>query len=227
LRDTYDKGSRFHVNDRVVLIEDEGYNPTIGLKKGTLGLVVGDVKDGRGCLISFDGITNPVWLFDHRIELITENDETYLKGNTMHNDRKVLLINDDIKVIRSAYDAHEDASTTEFKTFNADLAVGDLILVPTGTRHKLAVNKIIEVDVKADWESSSPLPWVAGKVDNQEYVHCLAQEATILEAMKDADKNKRAKEIKQAMVDSVEDGVLQITAAPAVAEPDTTDTSTE
>lgn len=112
--------------------------------------------------------------------------------------------------MKTVYLASEDAAETEFKTFDDTLEVGELVVIPTGTRHGFTVVKISAVDIAPDWESDKPIDWIAGKFDPSHYVGIQAQETKILETVSEAERAQRAKEIKETMFAHVDPKTLQI-----------------
>ncbi len=76
----------------------------------------------------------------------------------MNYSTAIFLINPKVRAIAAVYEPDTDnrkAPRTIFKTFDSTIEVGDYILVPTDTRHKMTVNKVVEVDVEPDLESSA------------------------------------------------------------------------
>lgn len=91
----------------------------------------------------------------------------------------VFLINDQVKLIRVSYEPHNeslgnvpkeanaylkerlvpeaDSKKYLFKTLIQDLAVGDYVVVETGTRHGMTVCKVLEIDLDVDFDDGVPL----------------------------------------------------------------------
>lgn len=66
------------------------------------------------------------------------------------------------------------ATRATFKTFDASIQVGDLVIVPTGTRHGMTVVRVVEVDYKVDYENlSERIRWIVQKVDAWDYHNLL------------------------------------------------------
>jgi len=139
----------------------------------------------------------------------------------MHSSRKVFVLNEDIKCVKTVYESHRGAEAVEFKTFET-FEEGDLVVVPTqeAHRHGFTIVKVSEVDVKPDWESDKSIEWIAGKFDPAHFAGVLAQETKILETVSEAERAQRAKEIKEAMFAHVDPKTLQITNNVSVEEGD-------
>lgn len=117
----------------------------------------------------------------------------------MNYSTAVMLMNDNIKCVRTIY-KHEDDKPHNpvlYKTFDHSLKVGDLIIVPTDTRHKRTVVKIIEINVEPDFDSNIKIDWVIGKVDEQYYASILEQEAKMIEVIKESEKRKKREQMKE------------------------------
>lgn len=135
----------------------------------------------------------------------------------MNYSTAIFLINPKVRAIAAIYEPDTDnrkAPRAIFKTFDQTISVGDFILVPTETRHKMTVNKVVEVDVEADLESSLPMHWVIGTVDRSMYEDVLTQESRAIELMKAAEKTHAREELRKKMmahVDETKLAALQIT----------------
>ena len=102
----------------------------------------------------------------------------------------IFLINPNVRAVLASYEADPGAKREIFKTFDATISVGDLAVVPTNTRHKMTVVKIVETDV--DFETDQAVEWVVSKVDRATYDQILADEAKALGIVKAAEiRNKR------------------------------------
>lgn len=119
----------------------------------------------------------------------------------MHKSRTILLVNDAVRAIRAIYDFEPkdrpgSVKRTLFKTFDPTIAVDDLIIVPSSTRHNFTVVKVVEIDVDTDDEltgaqNETAVEWIVGKVDLQGHQRTLSQEGEFLATVAKA---KRAKE---------------------------------
>lgn len=117
-----------------------------------------------------------------------------------------LLPESKARAIMVTYEAQENAQRTMFKTFDQNIKVDDYVVVPTDTRHKLTVCKVVEVDVDVDFDSSTQVAWLVGRVDMADMLQIKEQETKILEAIKAAEKNRKRKELQKSMADLIADG---------------------
>jgi hypothetical protein len=123
----------------------------------------------------------------------------------------IFLINPKARAISAIYEPDTDNRKSPraiFKTFDQTLSVGDYILVPTDTRHKMTVNKVVEVDVEPDLESHTQINWVIGVIDRAAYDDVLAQEARAIDLMKAAEKTHAREELRKKMMAHVDETKL-------------------
>lgn len=131
------------------------------------------------------------------------------KGNTMNYSSAVMLINPNIRAIKCSYEPaqREGQKPTSyiFKALDKDIKVGDYVIVPTDTRWEQTVNRVEEVDVEVDFDSTLQLKWIIGRVPKEQYDVVLAEEAKWIEALKESEKRKKREEIKKNLVDMYQD----------------------
>lgn len=111
----------------------------------------------------------------------------------------VFLINKNARAVLATYEAEETAKRTLFKTLDPTIAVGDFVIVPTNTRHKMTVVKVVEADVDVDFESRDQVEWIIGRVDSSGFKETLAQEGQALTAIKSAELRKKRDDLRQAL----------------------------
>lgn len=92
-----------------------------------------------------------------------------------------------------------------FKTYDTSLKVDDLVVVPSTTRHKATIVKLVEVDAEVDFDSSDNVDWVIGKVTLADYEDLKAQEAKAHEHIKKKQKLAKQKELLETMALTEED----------------------
>ena len=117
----------------------------------------------------------------------------------------VMLINQNIRAVIGIYEDEKEQPSQKrhiFKTLDKSIKVGSFAIVPTTTRHKMTVVKIIEVDVDVDFESDIQLEWVISNIDLEPNKAILAQESGWIERIKEADKNKKREELKKSLLAS-------------------------
>lgn len=128
----------------------------------------------------------------------------------MNYSTAVFLINDSVRAIACTYEAGDTAPRTIFKTFDQSIKVDDFVMVPTDTRHKMTVCKVVAVDVEPDLESGIQMNWIVGIVDRAGFENILEQEQVAIDAMKAAEKNRRREELRKSMLANIETKTLSI-----------------
>ena len=111
----------------------------------------------------------------------------------------VFLINKNVRAVVATYEAEDTAKRTVFKTLDQTLKIGDFAIVPTDTRHKMTVVKIVETDVDVDFDSTTPVAWIMGKIDRTEYDLTLAQEQEAIQVIKSAELRQKRDNLRKAM----------------------------
>lgn len=117
----------------------------------------------------------------------------------MNYSTAVFLINDSARAIYATYECDANAKRELFKTFDKSIVVDDLIIVPTDTRHKMTVCKVVEVDVDFDMETSHQVKWIIDKVSLAAFHKTLAQEEVAIEAIKSAELRKKREELRKSL----------------------------
>ena len=125
----------------------------------------------------------------------------------MNYSTAVMLINPSIRAVRGQY---EDRGTTEvFKTIDQSLKIGDLAVVETSTRWGMTVFKVTAVDVEVDFDSSTTIGWVVGRVDQAQHDNIKTMEQKAIEVIKAGELRKRREEIKKNTLDAVAAGEIE------------------
>jgi len=117
----------------------------------------------------------------------------------------VMLINQNIRAVIGVYEDEKEQPNQKkhiFKTLDHSIQVGSFVVVPTDTRHKMTIVKIVAVDVDVDFESDVQLNWVISNIDLEPNKAILAQESGWIERIKEADKNKKREELKKSLLAS-------------------------
>lgn len=144
------------------------------------------------------------------------------KGNSMsdpvvNKSLAVLLL--DVPGLRAVTCSYEglDPKTLQpqdtpvlFKTFERDLKVGEIVVVPTKTRVGFTCVQVAALDVEVDYESTKEVGWIVGKFDASGYAGIVAKENQIIEAVKAADKKARQNEIKKRLLGNVDPNSLPV-----------------
>ncbi len=118
----------------------------------------------------------------------------------MNHSKTVFLINKNARAILATYEEQDSAPRTMFKTLDPTIKKDDFIIVPTSTRHKMTVCKVVDTDVDVDFDGSETLLWVIGKVDRTPYEQTLAQEETALQKIKAAELRKKRNDLRDALL---------------------------
>ena len=118
----------------------------------------------------------------------------------MNYSTALFLFNDKLRAVNVSYDPTcKNEPLVVFKTLDPDTKPGDFVVVPTETRHKMTVVKVVDVDVDVDFESTVKMEWIIGRVDRASYEETLTQEGRAIAKMKSAEAHKKREELKNAM----------------------------
>ena len=130
----------------------------------------------------------------------------------------VFLINKNVRAVEGTYESGDTAKRETFKTLDPTIKSGDLVVVPTDTRHKMTVVKVVAIDVDVDFESSAPVRWIVSKVDVHEHEVRLAQEGDAISAIKSAELRKKREDLRDSLL---KDHMAEIKALPIYKNGDT------
>lgn len=117
----------------------------------------------------------------------------------MNYSTAVFLINKHVRAVLCTYEAEDTAKRTLFKTLNETIETGDYVIVSTDTRHKMTVCKVVDIDVDVDFDSTTPVTWIVGKIDLAPHAEMLRQEDAALKVIKSAELRKKRDDLRQAM----------------------------
>jgi hypothetical protein len=123
----------------------------------------------------------------------------------MNYTRAIFLINDNVRCALCTYVTEEDEKfpkQEQFKTFDHGLKEGDYVVVPTDTRHKMTVVKVVGFlpNLDVDLKSDADMDWIIGKVDRADFASIKSQEEQAVQAIKSAQKKKERDELRAAML---------------------------
>jgi hypothetical protein len=135
----------------------------------------------------------------------------------MDNSRIVFLINDTVCAIEAQYE--ENGTKEVFKTFDHTLAVDDLAVVQSGTRHGMTVVKVCKINVDVNFDSSAPIKWVVQKIDKPGFDRVLGQEAEAIAAVQAAELRRKKEELRQTMFKDHEASIARLSLASRADEP--------
>jgi hypothetical protein len=133
----------------------------------------------------------------------------------MNYSTAVFVLNDHCRLIAATYEPDSTSpaalmakaapgevrlARTLFKTFDQTIKKDDLIIVPTNTRHKFTICKVVEVGLQVDLDSSLHIDWVAGVFDQTEHNRTLAMEAEMARTMRDADLQTKREALRASLM---------------------------
>ena len=113
----------------------------------------------------------------------------------------VFLINKDCRAIITEYDPdNSQDKRVLYKTLDPRIKVGDLVVIPTNTRHKFSLVKVVEVDVPVDYDSPLEAKWlVSPALDTTEYNQIVADEAAAIVRLRQRDAKQRTDALRKTM----------------------------
>lgn len=117
----------------------------------------------------------------------------------MNYTKAVFLINPSVRAIAVNYDPNETKATL-FKTFDNTLVMGDYVVVPTDTRHKMTVAKVVGLDVDVDIESPLEMDWVIAKVDRADFERIEKDEAQAVAAIRSAEMRRKREQLRDSLL---------------------------
>jgi hypothetical protein len=86
-----------------------------------------------------------------------------------------------------------------FKAFDQTIAVGDLAVVQSGTRHGMTVIEVTEIDVDVNFDGTQPLNWIVQKINKPAFALILQQEAQAISAVQAAELRRKKEELRATM----------------------------
>lgn len=129
----------------------------------------------------------------------------------MNYSTAIFLINDDVQMVACSYELdHNDEPKKlyNFKSFDKTLEVGDMVIVPTDTRHNLTVVRVEELDVEPNLEATLEYKWIVGRVNLEDHEALIAQENDAIAQIKRAEKQRRRRELRESMLADMEEKKL-------------------
>jgi hypothetical protein len=116
----------------------------------------------------------------------------------MNYSTAIMIVNDSIRAIRCAYEPTQEGTKSYlFKTLDPNIKNGDLVVVPSTTRYKRAVVKVIEVDVEPDFDSDVQVEWIVGRIDNADYSAIKKAEQEFIDKSRAAEKKAKRDELRK------------------------------
>lgn len=122
----------------------------------------------------------------------------------MNYSTAIFLVNKDVRAVAVSYDRSSDgkgvAPFTTFKTLDRSVAVGDMVVIPTDTRHMMTVGRVEETDVEIDFDSGVQIKWLIDKVDPTVHAGLVAQEGEAIQAIKSAEARSKREELARKLL---------------------------
>lgn len=144
-------------------------------------------------------MTYPYWTIPKGVwkNLTTE------KEPTMNYSTAIFLINKNARAIRVNYDPDtKDVANFEIvKTLDQNIKVDDMVVVQSGTRHKMTTCKVIEVDVDFDLDNHKQMNWIIDVIDTTAFNEVVKLEGEAIATIKRAELRQKR--------DSLRDNLLK------------------
>lgn len=124
----------------------------------------------------------------------------------MNYSTAIFALSNTVRGVMVNYDP-EDKYEKNFlcKTFDQTIKVDDYVVVPTDTRHKMTVVKVIEVDVEPEMDSSIEYKWLVGRVDCADFEEIKEKEEQAIKVLRTAQKRRKKKEVREAMLEGLKE----------------------
>lgn len=119
---------------------------------------------------------------------------TYVNGAAS---KQVGLINDDVRFLWANYEPN--AKKELFKTFDKEICVGDILVVPATTRHGLTTVRVTDVDVDIDFDGPDIAHWVAARVDPESFLDLVKREESALQTIRSAELRQKRIAMREAI----------------------------
>lgn len=126
----------------------------------------------------------------------------------MNDSTIVFLINDNVRAIKANYE--DGVSPETFKTLDPTIAVDDLVVVQSSTRHCQTVVKVTEIDVDFDIDTTGNINWVVAKIDQTAFSSILEQEGEAIAEVRAAERARKKAELRKSVFDNQEDLVKSL-----------------
>lgn len=122
----------------------------------------------------------------------------------MNYSTAIFLISDAVRAINISYEPNCNKRRV-FKTLDPNIKVEDFVVIPTGSRYKMTVVKVEEVDLDLDIDTPDEIEWIVGVVDRADFEEIEAQEADAIAKIKSAEKRRKREELRKNLLADAED----------------------
>lgn len=128
----------------------------------------------------------------------------------MNHSKAIFLFSDAARAIHVDYEGSErNPQRILAKTMDPNVKAGDFVIVPTDTRHKMTVVKVIAVDVEYDIESPEAVNWVIGVINPADYQDIVAKEQQAISLLRAAEQQATRKKYQEMMFANAGDAGLR------------------
>lgn len=115
----------------------------------------------------------------------------------MNYSKAIFVTHDNCRALRGTWEA--DGKTEWFKTFDPNIKVGDICVVPSSTRHKFSTIKITEADASIDLDTNEEVRWIVARIDTASYEAIVEKERQVIDIVRDAETSQRRKALQSAV----------------------------
>lgn len=114
------------------------------------------------------------------------------------------LVEEKCRAIKVEYDPdvvknNSHTACQFFKTLDPTIAKDDLVIVPTSTRHKFTIVKVLEVDLTVNYDSNTDYQWIGGKFDATAFAGLLEADKEVVKQVGKIEADKKKRELAEAM----------------------------
>lgn len=111
--------------------------------------------------------------------------------------KQVGLINDDVRFLWATYEPNGKKEL--FKTFDKEICVSDILVVPAATRHGLTTVRVTDVDADIDFDGADIAHWVAARVDPEPFLDLVKREENALQTIRAAELRQKRIAMREAI----------------------------
>jgi hypothetical protein len=153
------------------------------------------------------------WVYPRHIKTPTQP-----RSKTMNLSSAVFLIDDRVRAISVIYEPKPKSghsmppNSYTFKSLDKDIKEGDYVIIPSESRHMMAVAQVHEVDVEIDFtDTHIDYKWIMARIDLTAHAKVAELEQIAFDTIKKAERKKAKDELK-ASIEAFQDESLQVTA---------------
>ncbi len=122
----------------------------------------------------------------------------------MNYSTAIFLVNHDVRAIKVSYEVDPNGKGVRpfqtYKSLDPNLSVGDYVVIPTDTRHKMTVARVEEIEDDVDFDSPAQLAWIISAVDTGAHAEVVRAEGAAIEQIKSAEKRAKREELARKLI---------------------------